>query len=275
MKTSTYEKLKNIALSYDTVKSFRAGNKSAYNLISKHGLMIELCSHLDREVMLPRTDSELGKVALRYSSLKRFRKEQSKTYEIIYSRGLVNSICGHMKRERGFFFSIDEFKSEALKYETKVSFLYGSPTIYNKAYGEGILDEICDHMSSKKSTTDNNCLYIWRIKNTNIYKIGITSLKLEYRRIKMVAAKHNVDYDIIAYAEVCDAFKIERELHRTYGTPQSLIEDGDGHTEFKTLTDTEVNGILDYLEKNSENKLIKRFETHQVTKDIPSQHQTI
>ena len=104
--------------------------------------------------------------------------------------------------------------------------------------------------SDTRSGTDNDAIYIWKICNTDVYKIGITSKRLGKRRIEDVARKHEVDYKILALAEVKDAMRLETVLHKIYTTPQNLITEGDGMTEFRTLTKAEVIEALDHIKQH-------------------------
>ena len=114
---------------------------------------------------------------------------------------------------------------------------------------------VWDHLSGKgcakcaRCGTDDDSLYIWNIKDTNVYKIGVTSHSLGDKRIKIVARKQNITPVVIAHIRVKNAHTIESKIHKTFKTKQDLITNGDGYTEFRTLSDMELVGILDYLKK--------------------------
>lgn len=95
-----------------------------------------------------------------------------------------------------------------------------------------------------KQSSDNDCLYIWKIKNTDIYKIGVTSYRLRHKRIKRVAREHKVEYEVIFFKNIKNAENTEKIIHKKYNRPQELIKSGDGHTEFKTLYDHEIKEII-------------------------------
>ena len=105
MQKETYEKHKLEALKYDTIRNFRANNKSSYNFISKHGLLSELCSHMDRKYAIL-SYNDLKDIANKYTNLKEFRIQDRQIYDRIYHLELMDELCSHMVRERGILFSI-------------------------------------------------------------------------------------------------------------------------------------------------------------------------
>jgi len=107
----------------------------------------------------------------------------------------------------------------------------------------------CGCPKCANSRSDNDCLYVWQIENTNVYKIGITSQKRGHTRINQVASRHNIKPIIVAYIKVDDAYRLENKIHKIFKSEQSIIKNGDGYTEFRTLNDMEVIGLLDYLKK--------------------------
>ena len=117
---------------------------------------------------------------------------------------------------------------EALNYTTRKNFANGSGGCYNAARRLEILDEVCSHMPI-------------------IYKIGVTSWELGLRRIKSVASAHKYSYDVIGMVHVEDARSVEKILLDTYRYPPTFMQELDGHTEFRVLTDTEVVEIVDFL----------------------------
>ena len=94
--------------------------------------------------------------------------------------------------------------------------------------------------------TDNDCVYIWQLKGERhlgckVYKVGITSHRLEDQRIKDVAKGFGVDYNIIKLAKVKDAKAIETKL-LTLGFPVVGHYSGyaGGGTEIVAMTDYEL-----------------------------------
>ncbi len=240
----TLEMLETEALKYDTRAEFREHSNKAYQTASRRKLLGTVCSHMET-VGYQITNEEIKKEALSYTTRWEYQKN-SRTYSLARTRNIMEEACSHMDNLLTTW-DEDNLRIEALKYEYRNEFQTKNESAYRRARHLGIIDDVCSHMDRDPRLGGNNCLYVWQIEDTNIYKIGITSMKLGYSRIESVANKHNVKPVITAYVKVDDAKKIENELHKIYRTPQNLIIKGDGYTEFKTLTRTELIEILDYL----------------------------
>jgi len=246
----TIEALHAEASQYTHVKFFRKHSKSAYNKASSLGILKEVCSHMLKLRRNKYTLLEISKEALTHSRRSDFEHNSQQMYDSACRQGLIDSICSHMGKKYQSIWNKDTIAREALQYTTRKAFAVGSKTAYQVALKLDIVNGVCEHMVTGDIPSDNDCLYIWRIKDTNIYKIGITSQKLGYERINRVSGYHKVDAEIVAYTKVLDAFAIERVLHKKYDTPQDLIISGDGYSEFRTLTDDELSNVLDFLKKN-------------------------
>lgn len=102
---------------------------------------------------------------------------------------------------------------------------------------------------------DNNCLYVWRLGNTNMYKIGITSLKYGVQRISKVCNDlnsllgTNYSYDIIEYREVKNALEIEKQLHAVFNEVPLIHNKLSGKTEFRVLYGDDLNLVKSMLDE--------------------------
>jgi len=101
---------------------------------------------------------------------------------------------------------------------------------------------------------DNDTIYIWRIKGTNTYKIGITSKRLGMFRIEDVAAKttkaigSEITPDVEIICHTANAKDIETYLHARF--IESPLEDYsgiNGYTEFKTMSREDVSEAIIYI----------------------------
>ncbi len=92
----------------------------------------------------------------------------------------------------------------------------------------------------KLTKSDNNIIYVW--KYDDMYKIGITSKRRGTGRIYDVAKSGNMRADILHYVEVDDARLIEKKL-LGYGDPVRFDYKFDGSTEFRYLTDENLENI--------------------------------
>jgi hypothetical protein len=96
------------------------------------------------------------------------------------------------------------------------------------------------------SRTDGNCFYLWLVVGAHfnglpVYKPGVTSTRLKFERIEHVAQAGGMEYDLVLWLPVTDAFAIERKVKTMGVSPQ--YTGFDGCTEFRALTDDEVKQI--------------------------------
>jgi hypothetical protein len=102
--------------------------------------------------------------------------------------------------------------------------------------------------TSGKAVSD--CLYIWKCLDRTdeygqIYKIGITSTSCADDRIKTVSRTHKVGYEIVVWSRQNDPRVIEAQILRI-GRPAKM-ERADGHTEFRSLSETDLAQVLDII----------------------------
>lgn len=102
--------------------------------------------------------------------------------------------------------------------------------------------------------SDQDSFYIWKLVNTNKYKIGITSSRLKQRRItQVVKALQDTrfpmeGYEIVVQITTHNAKDIESYIHNKYtNIPTDLPKGFDGYTEFRVLTNSEEQEILNYI----------------------------
>jgi hypothetical protein len=93
------------------------------------------------------------------------------------------------------------------------------------------------------SATDNDAVYIWRsvgetFNGTPVYKVGITSARLDDKRINEVAKKSDRQAEIVIIKRVDNARSIETLL-KTFGV-DPMVAKCDGSTEFRAMTDEQL-----------------------------------
>ena len=99
----------------------------------------------------------------------------------------------------------------------------------------------------------NDIIYLWRIKNTNHVKIGVTSSYLGKKRIQDIASKMSVKYEILGMYNIINARETEQKLHEEY-TINPNLPVCNGHTEFRILNTKEIEEIKRRLEILAENR---------------------
>lgn len=107
-----------------------------------------------------------------------------------------------------------------------------------------------------KMPSDNDAVYIWKavgqyFNGVQLYKVGVTSSRLNDKRIRLVAKKIRMDYEIITLRPVPGSAQyLESKLMRTGMDPQ--FTGFDGATEFRAFTDEALTKALamiqDYID---------------------------
>ncbi len=246
----TFNKIAKKALKYKTRYEFQSGDENAYAAARARDILDTVCQHMEKRFTSWSFDLLLEE-ARKYKTRNEFKTKNECAYQSARTRGVLDKVCIHMEKAHKNWTN-DNIQKEAFKYSTRSSFQKNSQYAYILSIKKGILETVCSHMTRKtdsKVASDNNIIYLWNIKDTNVYKIGVTSKKRGYARINEVSRKHNIEAVVLAYVKVDDAFSIENELHNTFNGGQDIITKGDGVTEFKTLEYYEVVEALDYIKQ--------------------------
>jgi hypothetical protein len=145
--------------------------------------------------------------------------------------------------------------AEAAKYFTRGEFAKGHNSAYQIANNRGLLDAVCAHMEDG-SPSDNDAIYIWRANGIqhhgrNVYKIGVTSARLGDQRIVKVAKSSGFSPKVLRLAKVTEKARfIESKLLEMGQAPG--FTGFDGCTEFRALTDDEVDFIVEMIDMFSD-----------------------
>lgn len=115
----------------------------------------------------------------------------------------------------------------------------------------GILSELFDN-DRNTPECDNDVVYIWSVLGeSNLYKIGKTSKRLGIRRISYACKKGNLVASKIWLFHTDDAKSLEKEL-LSFGQPHEFDYKFSGSTEFRTLSDLELQQCLALCERSGE-----------------------
>jgi hypothetical protein len=145
-------------------------------------------------------------------------------------------------------------RQEALKYSIRDDFKRYSGGAHGYAVDAGILDDICRHMKRGYTATDNDAVYIWKaigeyFNGKPVYKIGITSHRLNDRRISQGAAAMGLEYELLILEKVKGkASYIECKLLSMGDDPKYI---GSGATEFRALDSNELIQAMDLIKSHS------------------------
>jgi len=232
------------AVKYETRNDFKKACIGAYNYARYNNYIDEVCSHMFSGKVTRWTKATCHTEALKFETRSAF-KDSTPAYYYARNNNLLDEVCSHMTTPT--VWTDATCHAEALKFETRTYFKEGNGGAYNYATRNNITDEVCSHMVDVR-TCDGDMVYLWRVPNTNIYKIGVSSVRLGDTRIKDVAKELDKGCEIIGMYEVSNAFEVEAELHSTYQIEPTTLPKVDGHTEFRILGESDVNEITYYLE---------------------------
>ena len=197
------------------------------------------------------TDEAIAAEAAKYTTRRAFEKGSQAAYQAARRRGILDQVCAGMTAQR-VSWTEELLFAEAAKYTTRKAFEKGSRAAYSAAQKRGILDQVCADMESGYCSTDNDVVYIWRavgetFEGLPVYKIGITSERLGQQRIKLVAAKAGFRSNLIRWTPLNGkATELEGMLLEMGKNPG--YEGIDGATEFRALTDLELEVAIDTID---------------------------
>jgi len=246
----TKEMVAQEALKYQTRYEFKNGSANAYVKALAEGWLDEVCGHM--EARFAWTKELVTAEALKYQTRAEFLKGSHGAYEKSRIEGWLDEVCGHMVRK--IKWTKELVAEEALKYQTRGEFCKGSRGAYNKAMIEGWLDDVCSHMvpGVKGGSSDNDAVYIWKalgeeFNGKPVYKIGITSARLEDVRINKVANASGFQAEIVILKKVdTAATSLEAEIHGLGEHPG--YEGFDGYSEFRAMNDDELALAVSFIE---------------------------
>ena len=244
----TLEALQAEALKYTTRQEFQQMNGAAYKAAGVSGVREAICTHMV-EVKKTKgfwTLENLQAEALKYDNKVDFRKKSNPAFLIASRKKVLEQICSHMaagKQPNGHWHIKANCAQEALKYTNRREFSLANSSAYHGADTNGWLDEICAHMDFNPSS-DGDAIYLWRAVGQffnclQIYKFGITSVRLQKRRIVEVARFANFKFEIIELVNVIgSATNLEFELLKLGVSPK--LTGFNGSSEFRALSDSEL-----------------------------------
>jgi len=186
-----------------------------------------------------RTKEECAIEALKYQTRGAFKKGSYAIY--CYARGhsWLDEICQHMSfvNEKH---TKESCSAIASKLSTRIEFARTFPNVYYSARHNGWLDEICQHMEYDYPNPD--VIYIWKVRDADIWKVGISNTKRVDARIVEVAEKNGIQVGVTFYKQSKDARLLEKkflELGKKIDMPKN-----DGYTEFRQFDEQTLEYII-------------------------------
>jgi uncharacterized damage-inducible protein DinB len=246
------------AKKYQTRKEFERGLHGAYQACRKRGILDQVCSHMV-DVLTYWTDEMLFAEARKYQTRKEFERGSGSAYNACRKRGILDQACSHMVYVQ-ISWTNEMLFAEAKKYQTRSEFEKGSESAYKACWRRGILDQACSHMVSGLRSSDNDAVYIWMAigesyKSMQVYKVGVTSSRLDNQRIKEVSLASGFKAEIIAIVKTSiKASEVERVLLQMGESPE--YSGFNGASEFRAMSEEELNLALSILYRNEERELL-------------------
>lgn len=245
----TEASIKEVANQYQTRNQFKKGNSKAYGTSRRLGILDKVCSHMG-SVYIVWDYVTIKNEALKYDNRYAFEKGNKNAYQAARTREILDEVCSHMPKLITDW-SEEKIRLVASKYLTRVDFERGNSKAYAAARRYDILSEVCAHMDYAEKASANDLFYVWKPKaHSNLYKIGISSQRLDEQRIEQVARNFNNEKDIILKLKVKDARSIETHILNAY-PEYEFKESFDGSTEFRQLTESQLEYVKHYARCNA------------------------
>lgn len=112
----------------------------------------------------------------------------------------------------------------------------------------------CHHIRGSKCPAcagrDHDVIYLWRLGNTSLFKLGISCQTNVKSRINKVAAAHSVEPTKVSIFTVSNSRDLESKLlHYFKDYKQKNQVSGEGHTEILDLTEENYLKVISYIKK--------------------------
>src|SRR5690554_1201368 len=229
---------------FQTRKDFRVNCRSAYAYLVK-----KKKTHLlkfETEVKLHLVDyfdviCDIKKCTTRSELFKKYPSSYAAVFNHEKLKQIYNSHFGRGKTSK--WWNNERAIAEAKKYKHRSDFSRLSSGAYEYVLRNGIEQQAFAHMERLKSDYDS--VYIWvsdKIENGKyLAKVGVTSKRLGFERIKSVSRKSGIRAAAIYMMETKNALDVERKIKSKY--PQAGLTGFNGCTEFISITEEELKNL--------------------------------
>lgn len=253
----TFEVCKAEAAKYPTKTEWVANHPSSYKAAHRQGWIDLCCEHM-AILLRPSGYWTLARCkveAAKFQSRAAWQIGHPASYQAARKQKLVAECTPHIKRvkAKNGHWTLGRCKEDALKFESRVAWERNSLGAYSAACKNKWLDLCCTHMQSKKPELDS--LYLWLAEGETyngklVCKIGATSSFAYENRIQRCAKSNNMVPKLLVqrYVGAWCVKALERYL-LTFGEDPKL-DVPDGRTEFRALTDEELQVIIKIIESH-------------------------
>lgn len=257
----TLAEAKACAAQYLTRTEFARRAPNEYKICGEAGVMDEACAHMRILRAKDWNYESCLQAAQNAGSRMRFQKQFGGAYCCARKNNWLNTpdfekALARKRVKKGTWQNIELLAQEARKYKTRVAFEEGNIGAYSSAVKYGLLENeiIFGHME-EGSVSDKDVIYIWEAVNESyngkrVFKIGVTSSRLGEQRIQEVAKKAGMEVRIILMRWLGRWYVPDLERYLLTFGENPKLDIKDGRTEFRALTEEELQVIIKIIESH-------------------------
>lgn len=238
---------------------FRKYYPGAYAFLRSHPdktLFDKACEHMKYHENVDWTDPDTRQAEIdRFEHWSVFCRQSALYHWTLKKKdGSLEELKKHFVTLRNMNITEEQVRECASKCENLPEFLSKYSREFHKAKRLGVFQEITAHMT-RRDYTDKNVLYLWKVKDRDFFKVGISSEYRYEQRMEEVAKEGGLEIEYAHFRKFEDESHVKKlEKHfLSLGDRVFLEERFNGSTEFVYLPDNVVDDIKDLLEVEREN----------------------
>lgn len=245
-----------IASRYERRSDFINNEPGAANAAVRYGIYEQVTAHMP----VPRelTKKAVAESASQFETIVDWQKADGSAYQKARDMGWFDEVTAHMERQHRECITKEIVLESAKPHRTISDWTRADGSAVHKARKMGWMDEATAHME-RVCGHDNDRAYGWLVTAANdevvvplpgyhLVKFGVTSQKLGDQRPHKTMKANAMRGEIIAICDTETGEAIEIEgLLLTLGTDAGIPYWYDGYTEFKLVSDDELNEARELL----------------------------
>lgn len=229
------------AKKHENRRNFKKAASGCVKWLERNSLMDEACHHMKENFVW--TFDLVQIEAHKFSSRNEFHLGNSSAAQW----ALRNNVMDRLFDNKLTLWDFESVKLEALKYNHREEFRQNSSGAAHWATRNNVWDVVCSHMSLA-SKSDYDCVYLWKAGGfADLYKIGVSSLRLGEKRVYQVADKYGFDVEAVYLKNTNKALRLESEMLK-FGKSPDVLRKQDGFSEFRHLSDGEFMSCLNIMD---------------------------
>ena len=173
----TDEDIRNAAKQFKTRFEFQKKSSLYYSAKKRcQTYLDDVCSHM-KVMVKKRTHKSIKEDAKKYTTRKEFELNDMNGYAYCRRHNILDEVCGHMDYQH-IYYTEEMIFEEIKKYKTLKEFYSNNVSMYSSARKKGLIEKIKKILIYNPRGFDDKkqgILYYIKLKENNIYKIGITN----------------------------------------------------------------------------------------------------